>query len=229
MIRLGTSYGGWTIPKDNSLDKNSIIYSLGVGEDVSFDLSIQNLYGSNIILIDPTTRAKYHYLEISNFIKSKKWAFKGNIQPDYKSTIVDFKNVDLNKIKYIDLGVWNEKTELQFYKQHNKNNVSQSLITNMFGDEYDIVNVDTLKNIMKRNNHTKIDLLKMDIEGAEIKVLNNMLDDGILPKYLCVEFDLYIKQKDYNNETKNIINRLVNHYNYSILTNEDMNITFVKK
>ena len=61
----------------------------------------------------------------------------------------------------------------------------------MFGEHYDIVDVDTIKNIMNKYNHKQIDLLKLDIEGSEIDVLNNMLDDEIYPKYLCIEFDLF--------------------------------------
>lgn len=65
----------------------------------------------------------------------------------------------------------------------------------MFGSNYDIVNVDTIKNIMVENNHNKIDLLKLDIEGAENIVLEQMLKDNIYPKYLCIEFDLLLKKK----------------------------------
>ena len=43
MIKLGTNYGGWYIPKDIKLDKESIIYSGGVGEDISFDLVLSEL------------------------------------------------------------------------------------------------------------------------------------------------------------------------------------------
>ena len=60
MIKLGTNYGGWTIPKDINLNKDSIIYSGGVGEDISFDL-LSDKYNCNILLIDPTKRAKIHY------------------------------------------------------------------------------------------------------------------------------------------------------------------------
>ena len=64
MFKLGTNYGGWIIPKNNELNDKSIIYSVGVGEDISFDLLLQCKYNSNIILIDPTLRAKIHYDEI---------------------------------------------------------------------------------------------------------------------------------------------------------------------
>ena len=73
------------------------------------------------------------------------------------------------------------------YKQSNKNNVSQSLISDMFTGDYDIIEVDSLKNIMQKLNHTNIDLLKLDIEGAEISVLNQMLNDNIFPKYLLFQ------------------------------------------
>ena len=95
----------------------------------------------------------------------------------------------------------------------------------MFSDKYDEVEVDTLKNMMKENNHSKIDLLKLDIEGSEIEVLNNMLDDKIFPTYLCIEFDLYLKKKDVNHSTEKLINRLKEN-NYQILDNQNLNITF---
>lgn len=224
MEKLGTKYGGWVIPKNIQLTKDSIIYSAGVGEDISFDLLLQDRFDSNIVLIDPTERAKKHYCEIKEFYRINKWNFTVWVQPDYEDNIKNL-NIDFSKITYNEIGLWDENTELKFYKQNNKNNVSQSLINGMFTNEYDIVKVDTIKNIMKKNNHTKIDLLKMDIEGAEIKVLNNMLDDNIFPEYLCIEFDLYLKSKDKTGETKKIINRLTSN-KYEIIANDDMNVTF---
>ena len=224
MFKLGTNYGGWIIPKNNELNDKSIIYSVGVGEDISFDLLLQCKYNSNIILIDPTLRAKIHYDEIKNYYNTKKWEFSGNIQKDYKK-VIDNLTVDLSKFNYLNIGVWIEKNNLKFYKNKNPSYVSQSLISNIYGNDYDIVEVDTLKNIMKQNNHDKIDLLKMDIEGAEIEVLNNMLDYNILPTYLCVEFDLYLKKKDINNNTNKIIERLISK-GYTIIYNDNMNITF---
>ena len=83
MERLGTIYGGWFIPKDIELNESSIVYSGGVGEDISFDLLISDKYDSNIFLIDPTNRAKKHYHEMVNYYETKEWDITGNIQKDY--------------------------------------------------------------------------------------------------------------------------------------------------
>jgi hypothetical protein len=40
------------------------------------------------------------------------------------------------------------------------------------------------------NNHNKIDVLKMDIEGAAIEVMNNILNDNIFPEQIAVEFEV---------------------------------------
>ena len=227
MEKLGTNYGGWFIPKNISLTSESIIYSAGVGEDISFDLLLSDKYYCNIYLIDPTKRAKKHYREILDYYDSKEWRFSGDIQRDYKGQIQNLEP-NLNKIKYINVGLWDRESELKFYRQNNLQYVSQSLIDNMFGDTYDMVKVTTIEDIMKTHNHSKIDLLKLDIEGAEVKVLNNMLDNKIYPKYLCIEFDLYLKKKDVNNETQEIVKRL-EQVGYRILKNDNLNITFEYK
>ena len=123
------------------------------------------------------------------------------------------------------MGLYNKKDLLKFYKQDNPNYVSQSLENNMFGNNYDVVKVDTIKNIMNELNHNNIDLLKLDIEGSECDVLDKMLDDNILPKYLCIEFDLLIKNKDFNKKTEKIGKRLES-FGYKILKNDNLNITF---
>ena len=227
MEKLGTNYGGWFIPKECKLDENSIVYSAGVGEDISFDIKIQTKYKSNIILLDPTKRSVKHFEECKQyFTNNKKYRFTSNIQPDYYQNLIN-EEPDFDKIQYIEIGLWDKNDKLKFYKQSNKDNVSQSIIADMFTSDYDIIEVDSLKNIMQKLNHTKIDLLKLDIEGAEIIVLNKMLDDNIFPKYLCIEFDLFLKKKDKNNLTRNLVNRLLKN-NYVILINDNMNITLTR-
>ena len=43
MEKLGTDYGGWYVPTNLNLDEKSIVYSGGVGEDISFDLLLSYL------------------------------------------------------------------------------------------------------------------------------------------------------------------------------------------
>ena len=224
METLGTNYGGWSIPKDAKLDSNSIIYSGGVGEDMSFDLKLEDKYNCKIFLIDPTQRAIKHYEEVKQFYDIKINNFSENIQPDYLYNIIDLEP-DFDNFTYINKGLYKEKTTLKFYKQNNPNYVSQSLVKNMFSNEYDEVEVDSIKNIMNKYNHSKIDLLKLDIEGSEIDVLNQMLDDQIYPTYLCIEFDLLLKNKDPNQSTEKLVKRL-QEFNYNILENKNLNITF---
>lgn len=224
MFKLGTNYGGWIIPTDNSLNESSIIYSGGVGEDISFDIKLQSKYNCNIFLIDPTKKSIKHFDECKKYFSDKNYKFAGNIQTDYYNEIKD-ETPNMNKFHYIDKGLWNEKTTLKFYKQENEAFVSQSLVNGMFSEKYDTVDVDSIKNIMNKFNHNRIDLLKLDIEGAEIVVLHDMLVNEIYPKYLCIEFDLLLKKKDKNNETKKLIELLCNK-GYKIIINDNYNITF---
>lgn len=223
VIRLGTVYGGWILPEDIKLDENSIIYSGGVGEDISFDLQLNDKFKCNILLIDPTQKAITHFEEVNKYFKNNE-VFTGNIQKDYYDNIKDL-NPDMEKFCYENIGLWDKKDQLKFFFQNNPNCVSQSVISNMFGNEYTTVNVDTIKGVMNKYNHSKIDLLKLDIEGAEIQVLEKMISDNIYPKYLCIEFDLKLKKKDANNSTDAVIEKLLK-VGYVILADDNLNITF---
>ncbi len=226
MERLGTNYGGWYVPINMNLNEKSIVYSGGVGEDMSFDLLLQCKYYCHILLIDPTNKAIKHFNEVKQYYRNKQ-VFTGDIQNDYYSCIQSlYPNFD--KLNYVNIGLWNKREELKFYKQSNENYVSQSLVKNMFGQNYDVVPVDSIKNIMEQQGHSHIDLLKLDIEGAEIEVVNQMLDDKIYPTYVLIEFDLLLKNKDPGNITKQLIERMTTRENYKILKDDQLNITFAR-
>jgi len=153
--------GSWEIPLDIDLNENSIIYSGGVGEDISFDVLMQSRYKSTIVLIDPTVRAFVHYDAVQNFYDTGDCNFAGN---DYITTIRSA-TPDFSKFLFVKKGLWSEQL-------------------------HSVVPVDNIKNIMASLGHTYIDLLKLDIQSSDIVVLNRMLDDKINPKYICVKFDL---------------------------------------
>ena len=91
MEKLGTDYGGWLIPKNISLNENSIVYLGGAGEDISFDLKLQDKYNCWIVIIDPTKKAIKHYEEVKLFYKDNNFKSTGNIQKD---SIKNIKNLN---------------------------------------------------------------------------------------------------------------------------------------
>jgi hypothetical protein len=48
--------------------------------------------------------------------------------------------------------------------------------------------VANLRTIMQRLNHQRIDVLKMDVEGAEYAVVDTLSERGFLPQQLMIEF-----------------------------------------
>ena len=230
MAIYGSSYGGWFLPNNVSLDTSSVVISVGVGEDISFDLAVQSKFGSQIYLFDPTERAQTHYNEVVEFYKQKptQAKFSGDIQPDYLPTISKLTPVpDMSKIHMEPLGLWLKEDTVKFYKQTNPKYVSQTIVPNMFGQEYTLAKMDRLSSILDKKglSKTNIALMKMDIEGAELDVLDTLLEDKIYPKILCVEFDYLLKGQDTTNRTNMTIQRLKD-VGYTILYNKQWNIVF---
>jgi FkbM family methyltransferase len=224
MRRFGTNYGGWSLPVEAELGPNSLVYSAGVGEDISFDVLLQEAYGCEIVLIDPTERAKRHYDEVRAFYETGVPAFTGDIQRDYLQTISSAKP-DFSKFTYVPKGLWHIPETLKFYKPVNPRYVSHTLIPKMYSDEFTMAQVDTVGNIMKALEHRQIDLLKLDIEGAELTVLNNILSEHIYPRYLCVEFDLKLKGQDSAQMTERLLH-ILDRKGYTMLENHEWNCTF---
>lgn len=218
---LGTTYGGWYIPENFELTSESFVVSAGVGEDISFDLALQSRYGCKILLLDPTQRAITHLKEVHSYYKNKT-PFLGNIQPDYLSHISTL-TPDLSKLTLNPIGLWKKKDTLKFYYQTNPLYVSQSLIPNLYSKSYSLVPVERLSCLIEKTP----DVLKLDIEGAEIDVLETLFEDNIFPRLLCVEFDLLLKGQDKTNRTHQMIERLMRN-GYKLVFNKNYNMVFEK-
>ncbi len=61
-----------------------------------------------------------------------------------------------------------------------------------------------LSTIMSDNGHTSIDLLKMDIEGFEYEVIDQVLSEQIPVRQICVEFHPWLKPR----QTARMITRM---------------------
>ena len=98
----------------------------------------------------------------------------------------------------------------------------------MYAEESSKVRTVSLKQIMETQGQGRpLDLLKMDIEGAELVVLDHMLAQEIFPRYLLVEFDLMDQPQDANNNTGRLIQAL--RVFYDLVKQDKKNLTFVLK
>lgn len=166
---FGNSYGGFYIHPDQ-LSSKSIIYSIGIGKDISFDLQCIKEFGCKVYGYDPTP-------------KSINWVARQNLPATFY-----FHNAG------ITAGTSGPGV---FYIPENEKATSGSLVEN--SDLGIVRKVDVqlynLQDIMASNNHAKIDVLKMDIEGAEYDVLEEILSsnleiDQILVEYHDRQFDI---------------------------------------
>jgi FkbM family methyltransferase len=160
-IRCGTEYGGWTIPNDR-LQAGSICYCVGCGEDISFDLELIRRYSCAVYGFDPTPRS-------IEFVRRATADV-----PDYRFT---------------DVGIWDRDGTVKFFVPRDSHHVSHSITNLQSTDSYIEVPTRRLRDVLRDNGHSRLNLLKLDIEGAENAVIRTILEDRIPIDILLVEFD----------------------------------------
>jgi len=154
------NYGAeWCLAPDY-LNERSIIYSFGVGTDISFDLKIIEKIGCQVFAFDPTPR-------------SIEWIKIRALPPEFK---------------FMDYGISDKDDLILFYPPVNPAHVSFSANTSITKDNGIELPVYTLKSIMNKLGHDKIDLIKMDIEGSEYCVIQDLVNSGIELNQILVEF-----------------------------------------
>jgi FkbM family methyltransferase len=183
--RLGSIYGGWIIPA-NFFHPDSVCYLVGAGEDVSFDLALAHHFGCRVHIFDPTPRAIAHVQGLREHLQqglpTACATEKNGFYPEYPPQLADL-------LEMHPIGIWKEDTTLRFFAPPNDAYVSHSLVNLQQSDRFIEVPVRRLAAVMQDLGHTRLDLLKIDIEGAEYEVLHDMLESGIRPRVLCIEFD----------------------------------------
>lgn len=157
---FGSDYGGYAIDP-SGIRQDAIVYSLGIGEDVSWDLALIQRYGVTIHAFDPTPRVK-------------EWLALQTLPEQFHFHEVGIADIDGEGI---------------FYLPPRPDFISHSLVrARQYSKESIRVPMIRLRTAMQRLGHDRIDVLKMDIEGAEYGVLGDLVEQKIPVSQILVEF-----------------------------------------
>ncbi|HWB18704.1 MAG TPA: FkbM family methyltransferase [Phycisphaerales bacterium] len=161
---LGSEYGGWNVCPTN-LSASSTVYSVGVGQDISFDLALISRFNLAVHAFDPTP-------------KSIQWVKSQTLPPNFimhEYGLAEYDGVAHFTLPRADF------VSFSMVDHQGPRDASGSSI------EIDAP-VFRLSTILDKLNHDHIDLLKMDIEGAELAVIRDLPNLKIPIRQLLIEF-----------------------------------------
>jgi FkbM family methyltransferase len=156
----GNKYADWSFYPD-LLNEKSVIYSFGVGDDISFDLALINLFDVQVFAFDPTP-------------KSIDWVTSQNLTKQFI---------------FYPVGLADFDGKAKFNPPKNPKHISATMNTRPeTKDQSYKVEVKTLKTIMEELGHRHIDLVKMDIEGTEYQIIDDLQSKNLRPGQLLIGF-----------------------------------------
>lgn len=200
--RIGNDYGGFIVAIDR-LPEKPLVYSFGVGEDASFDLDMIRLYKSEVYAFDPTP-------------KSIAWVKKQCFPKEYH---------------FFPYGLSNKDGEEEMFLPNNPNYISASVYEHIGVNKKDsvIVPMKKLRTILNEMGQNHIDVLKMDIEGSEYQVIDEILSMGSIYGQICMEIH-YMYFENPREKLFEIIDKMREHGYLLFATLENMDVfTFVCK
>jgi FkbM family methyltransferase len=155
------SYGGWSIPVGVLCDDSTVV-DVGLGEDISFSESLIARYGCHVHGFDPTPKS-------IDYVQKRNPA-----------------NFHLHP-----MGVAGSNRTATFFLPNNPSHVSGSITkSDHVGDNRIEVHLIHLEEVLGITGKERIDLLKIDIEGAEYELLSSPSFKYSASKIhvICVEF-----------------------------------------
>lgn len=167
LMRLGTPYGGWWIPKNTtSVTGPKVLVSAGLGHDTSFDVAMLGS-GFTVIGLDPLieccTRAEREYNALGDS-------------------------------EVLNLGLSTFTGEQSFFQPKNPSHDSWSTINvqEVSSGEVLTFQVISLADLISRFpqiRNSVFTYLKMDIEGAELAILKNSFREVARFNFVGIEID----------------------------------------
>lgn len=196
--KIGNNSEGWWISAEN-LTLPPLVFSLGLGEDVSFDVGMMHEYDAIVYGIDPTPKS-IHYVKSLNLPQ--------------RFTLLDYAISDVDGLVEFNLPIDN-------------NSISGS-ITSIHSDHKIIVKSRKFATVLDELSldGNKIDILKMDVEGAEYKIVNDIFRAGIFPRQILIEFHHFFDSFSKKDTVESI--ELLSKFGYKLFYIEGYNYSFIK-
>jgi FkbM family methyltransferase len=158
------SFDCWTLCPD-LLKPDQIVYSLGVGDTIDFDLELIDALGVKVHAFDPTPHS-LQWMKTQetpeNFV-FHPWAAAGQ---------------DGKLFLYPRIKADGSKSEVMYTIVEEKDAHDGAVEVPAF----------TIETMMEKLGHKSLALLKMDIEGAEYGLIENLLQSPVRPDQILVEF-----------------------------------------
>jgi FkbM family methyltransferase len=138
-----------------------VIYSFGVGNDITFDTAAAEEFGVPVYMYDPTPA-------VALFMKEHE---------------------DDDRLVFQNQGIYSREAEFKFYTSDKV--LNSSLYPIHGKSQHEVVQCRTLAAFMHDNGHDSIDILKMDVEGVADDVIAQVMDEtDIRPKQIVTEFEI---------------------------------------
>ncbi|MCW1923528.1 FkbM family methyltransferase [Luteolibacter arcticus] len=155
----------WTV-LTRGLGPDSVVYSAGIGRDISFEHAIADRFGPKIHLLDPSPTG----METMELPEHQR--------PEFEYHQLALAGYDGE----LELAPPPNPAEGSWVSRDRDPSEPSATGTPIR------VPCETVGSLMKRLGHQHIDLLKIDIEGAEYGVLDSLLKDGTPVRQIAVEF-----------------------------------------
>eukprot|EP01047_Picozoa_sp_COSAG01_P052000 COSAG01_NODE_5422_length_4272_cov_103.375030_3_plen_339_part_00 len=165
---IGSQYGGWKY-LSAALGPGAVVYDVGLGEDVSWDEGLLRDHPGLLVWgFDPTP-------------KSAKWVEDRLANRCRRSASCLTTGLSSERFHFTREGLSTEKGTLAFTKPKDPSHVSMRPGELDGLGEVIRVPVNTLENWMAQFGHTRLDILKVDIEGGEYPLLDSWLSREQFP------------------------------------------------
>lgn len=184
VMEFGSKYGRWAVDTSN-ISNSTVVVSFGLGEDVTFESALIERYGCYVFGFDPTPRSIQYVAE--NVSNSRFSSFPYALAD--RDGLITFTPPPESVADQVSASAYAK------YDATDTNAISVPCLT--------------LNSIQTKFDIPKIDILKMDIEGAEFAVIEQAAASGWLNEIsqLLVEFHHFLPELT-PIQTRNAISQL---------------------